>query len=315
MLAPVLAQLHQTYPQEVRVVFRHFPLPGHDKSLLAAQATEAAGKQGKFFEMHDYLFANQATWTAMSVEEFNTWLKTQAPTLGLNGDQFNADFASPEIVQKVTQAQQDGQKMGIPGTPFILINGKPYQGPRDLENLTAIVKLFDLQKRQFDQCPPMTIDPSKQYVATIKTEMGDIVVHLFADKAPFTVNSFIFLAKNGWYDNVPFHRVLPGFVAQAGDPSGTGFGSPGYAYGNEIYPGLNFDRPGLLGMANAGPNSNGSQFFITYVPTPDLNGNYTIFGEVIQGMDVAQQLTPRDPDKGGELPPGTKILSITIQEQ
>jgi cyclophilin family peptidyl-prolyl cis-trans isomerase/protein-disulfide isomerase len=315
MLATVLTQLHQAYPDEVRVIFRHFPLPAHDKSLLSAQAAEAAGKQGKFMEMYDFLFAQQNTWSIMSVEDFNSWLKTQAPTLGLNGDQFNADLTNPEIVMKITQAQQEGQKVGIPGTPFILINGKPYQGPRDLENLTAIVKLFDLQKRQFEQCPPMTIDESKQYVATIKTQAGDVVVRLFADKAPFTVNSFIFLAKNGWYDGVPFHRVLPGFVAQAGDPSGTGFGSPGYAYSNEIFPGLNFDKPGLLGMANAGPNSNGSQFFITFAPTPDLNGSYTIFGEVIQGMDVVRALTPRDPDKGGDLPPGTKIIGIAIQEQ
>ncbi len=110
-----------------------------------------------------------------------------------------------------------------------------------------------MQDNMYSDCPPMTIDTSKDYTATLKTDMGDVVVQLFADKAPMAVNNFIFLAREGWYDNVPFHRVIPGFVAQAGDPSGTGYGGPGYTFGNEVDPSLRFDKAGVLGMANAGP--------------------------------------------------------------
>ncbi|MGW8249034.1 MAG: peptidylprolyl isomerase, partial [Anaerolineales bacterium] len=160
--------------------------------------------------------------------------------------------------------------------------------------LRAIVELKRLEKSQYDACPPMTIDPSRQYIATIKTEAGDIVVELYADKAPIAVNNFVFLAENGWYDGVTFHRVIEDFVAQAGDPSGTGFGGPGYAFVNETSD-LKFDKPGVVAMANSGPDSNGSQFFITYTETPQLDGGYTIFGQVISGLDAAESLTPRDP--------------------
>jgi cyclophilin family peptidyl-prolyl cis-trans isomerase len=160
----------------------------------------------------------------------------------------------------------------------------------------------------------MVINPTKQYIATLHTEKGDIVIELAADKAPLAVNSFIFLARNGWFDNVTFHRVIPGFVAQAGDPSGTGYGTPGYAFKNEI-SNLKFDAPGVVGMANAGADSNGSQFFITYSSQPTLDGKYTVFGHVIQGLDVATSLTPRDPSQSGDLPTGDKILSVTIEEK
>jgi cyclophilin family peptidyl-prolyl cis-trans isomerase len=160
----------------------------------------------------------------------------------------------------------------------------------------------------------MLIDPLKQYIATIHTEKGDILVELFPDIAPLAVNSFIFLAENGWFDGISFHRVLPGFVAQAGDPTGTGIGGPGYAFRNETSPDLVFDQEGLLAMANSGPDTNGSQFFITYSSSEHLDGLYTIFGRVIEGMEVAKSLTPRNPSQGSDLPPGDEILTITIEE-
>ena len=143
--------------------------------------------------------------------------------------------------------------------------------------------------------PEMTIDPSLNYVATFVTRRGDIKVQLLADKAPMTVNNFVSLAQSGYYDGTTFHRVLPGFMAQGGDPTGTGAGGPGYRFQDEFHPDLSFDEPGLLAMANSGPNTNGSQFFITYVATPHLTGYHTIFGKVIEGMDVLASLTPRDP--------------------
>src|SRR5215216_3352664 len=169
---------------------------------------------------------------------------------------------------------------------------------------------------QYDAYPPMTIDPSKQYLATFKlAKGGEFVVQLFPDKAPKTVNSFVFLAREGYYNGTTFHRVLEGFMAQGGDPTGTGSGGPGYYYeyeGND----LTFDKPGVVAMANTGPATptNGSQFFITFVPTPQLNGGYTIFGQVTEGMDVVNSITRRDPDQNPTFE-GDTIETITIKEE
>jgi cyclophilin family peptidyl-prolyl cis-trans isomerase len=194
----------------------------------------------------------------------------------------------------------------------VLLNGQFYQGPRDVASLESILQMYKLEDRQFTSCPVMEINPQKEYIATMKTEKGDVVIQLFADKAPLAVNSFVFLAREGWFNNITFHRVLPGFVAQAGDPSGSGFGGPGYSFNNEITD-LLFDKPGVLGMANAGPGSNGSQFFFTFKPEPDLDGQYTIFGEVIEGMSVLESLTPRNPAQQMGLPPGDKIITLKFK--
>lgn len=168
--------------------------------------------------------------------------------------------------------------------------------------------------KQYDAKPDMTIDPSKAYTAVIKTERGDITVNLRPDLAPEHVNSFVFLANEGYYDGVTFHRVLPGFVAQAGDPTGTGSGGPGYTLPAEFTTEVNFQR-GTLGMARTNdPNSAGSQWFINYAPTPNLDGQYTIFGEVTDGMDVVDCLTPRDPSTNPGAPPGDAIVTIEITE-
>lgn len=317
LLAPVLAQIQNEFPRDVRIVYRHFPLVSiHDKAALSAQAAEAAGRQGKFWEMHDLLFEYQREWSGLSVDQFQAWLIEQAGRLRLNEDRFVADLNSQAITDFVKDAWERGKEIGLPGTPFLLIDGQIWSQslPMSAENIKAIVELKKLEKRQFTSCPPMSIDPSKTYIATLKTEKGDITVELFPDKAPIAVNNFVFLARNGWYDGVTFHRVLQGYIAQTGDPSGTGYGGPGYAFVNEISD-LKFDKPGLLAMANAGPDSNGSQFFITFTPAEKLNGGYTIFGRVIAGMENAEKLTPRDPAQSPDLPPGDKILSIVIEER
>lgn len=314
----MLAQIAEENPEDVRIVYRHFPLISiHDKAALSAQAAEAAGVQGKFWEMHDLLFQTQEEWSnpEMTVEQFQEWLTTQAETLDLDTEQFEADLTNEEIANKVQQAWEKNSSVGLPGTPFLLFNGRAYDGPLSYGNVSAIVKLIKMERDQFTACPPMSIDTGKQYFATLETERGDIVIELFADKAPLAVNSFIFLAEQGWFDGITFHRVLPGFVAQAGDPSGTGFGGPGYAFDNETSPDLKFDEPGVVGMANAGPGSNGSQFFITFAPAPQLDGGYTIFGQVVEGMDVAEQLSPRDPSQDMGLPPGDEIVKVTIEEK
>jgi cyclophilin family peptidyl-prolyl cis-trans isomerase len=313
----VLAQLKTEYPDDLRFVYRHFPLVSiHDKALLGTQAAEAAGRQDMFWEMYAYLYMNQSTWASLSVDEFEYWLvNTAAPSIGLDENQFESDITSENIEAYANQTWEFGQQLGLPGTPFLVLNGAPYQGPVDSASIRTILHLLNLKELQFSECPPMKIDPLKKYIATIRTEAGDIVLELFPDVAPLTVNSFVFLAENGWFDGVTFHRVLPGFVAQSGDPTGTGIGGPGYAFKNETTPELVFDRKGLVAMANSGPDTNGSQFFITYGPAENLNGSYTIFGEVIEGMDVAESLTPRDPSQGADLPPGDPIITITIEER
>jgi cyclophilin family peptidyl-prolyl cis-trans isomerase len=169
----------------------------------------------------------------------------------------------------------------------------------------------------YQAAPPQVIDTDKQYTATIRTARGDIVIELYADKAPVTVNSVVFLAQEGWYDGTPFHRVIPNFVAQGGDPSGTGLGSPGYKCTDEIYPTLKYDEAGVVGMASSGPGTDSvsSQFFITYDALPNLDENYTIIGKVIAGMDVVESLTPRDPTQEQGLPPGDIIETIIIEEK
>ena len=140
----------------------------------------------------------------------------------------------------------------------------------------------------------MTIDPKKQYHATIETNQGDIEIKLFAQQAPRTVNNFVNLAQDGYYDGVTFHRVIKDFMIQTGDPTGTGRGGPGYSFKDEFTPELKHDRPGVVSMANAGPNTNGSQFFITHVPTPWLNGKHSVFGEVTSGQDVVDRIEQGD---------------------
>lgn len=312
----VTNQLLAEYPNDVRVVYRPFPLIGVlDKSALAAQAAEAANKQGKFWEMNDLLYVQHNNWIQLLPDDFKQWLSVQAAGLGLDVDQFNADLTSDETVAKVQSYADDGNKIGIPGTPLILVNGQIYGGPRDHGSLKDIVALILLGKRQFTSCPPYTVDATKQYAATLHTEKGDVVIELFADKAPATVNSFIFLAQNGWYDGITFHRVIPDLFAQTGDPSGTGKGNPGYYVITEILPTLTFNKPGVVAMVNSGPDTSGSQFFITYAPAAQFDGQYTIFGQVVSGMDALASLTPRDPQPGTDLPPGNKLLSVVIEEK
>jgi cyclophilin family peptidyl-prolyl cis-trans isomerase len=318
-----MEQLLEKFPNDLRFVYRNLPLigtpeePFHDKAALATQAAEAAGKQGKFWEMHDVLFNNQADWASLTPDDFQQWLVDQAGQINLDVAKFTADLTSPELAAFAQKAWDDGQQMGITSTPTLFVNGErwPSNVTMNAANLSTVISLTLLEDRQFTECPPFTINPAKQYTATLHTDKGDIVIELYADKAPLTVNSFIFLAQNGWFDGVTFHRVIPNFVAQAGDPSGTGYGTPGYAFKNEISSDLKFDGPGVVGMANAGADSNGSQFFITYSALPTLDGSYTVFGRVIQGMDVVNNLTPRDPSQGADLPPGDVINSVTITEK
>ena len=169
-------------------------------------------------------------------------------------------------------------------------------------------------RKTYPSEPDLQIDVNKKYTATVKmAKGGEFVIQLFPDKAPRTVNSFVFLAREKYFDHTTFHRVLEGFMAQGGDPTGTGMGDPGYEFVNEDSD-LTFDKPGVMAMANAGRDTNGSQFFITFGPTPQLNGGYTIFGQVISGMEVVNGITRRDPQQNPNFD-GDVIETITITEE
>jgi len=171
-----------------------------------------------------------------------------------------------------------------------------------------------LNKKQYDAIPEMILDTAKEYSAVVKMENGkSFTIRLSPDKAPITVNSFVFLAKEGFFDGVTFHRVLDGFMAQGGDPTGTGSGGPGYKFVNEDSD-LTFDKAGVIAMADAGRDTNGSQFFITFGATPHLNGGYTIFGQVVEGMETINALTRRDPSERPDFI-GDIMESVTINEK
>ena len=171
-----------------------------------------------------------------------------------------------------------------------------------------------MTQKSWTSAPAMTIDPNKQYSAIFDVDgKGKFTIQLYAKEVPNTVNNFVFLAKQGYYDRTTFHRVIQGFMAQGGDPTGTGTGGPGYKFGDEFNPQLKHSEAGILSMANAGPNTNGSQFFITFGPTAHLDNKHSVFGKVTQGMDVVQKLSIRDPQAART--PGDKITTVTIEER
>jgi cyclophilin family peptidyl-prolyl cis-trans isomerase len=166
--------------------------------------------------------------------------------------------------------------------------------------------------KQWKTAPEMTINPKARYHARLETDIGTMVIRLFADRVPKTVNNFVFLAREGFYDGTIFHRVIKDFMAQGGDPTGTGTGGPGYRFRDEFHPSLVHNAPGMVSMANAGPDTNGSQFFITYGPTPWLDRKHSVFGELVEGLGVLKSIRPRDPSRPEY--GGVKIIRLTIEE-
>ncbi len=316
-LAQLLKSYVKKYPQDVRVTFRHFPLESiHDKAALAAQASEAAHQQGKFWEIHDLLFIKQSEWVNLSPAQFQTWIIDQAETLGLDKLKFQADLFGPATETIIEKAWENGQKIKLPGAPMILVNGEIIKWQVNLfEQLEDIILLARLPQQQFGTCPPVVIDPLKQYTATLVTTRGVVSIKLFADRVPNMVNNFVFLARNGWYNKSPFFRVISGSLAQAGDPTGTGLGNPGYFIASEKNTSIFYDRAGMLGMSNSGLDTNGSQFFITLSAAPQFDSQYPIFGEVISGLEVISQLNPADPAEINPSPVPDTLISVSIEEK
>lgn len=321
-LALSLKTLVESRPGEVRVAFRHYPMDMvNDKARLAALATEVAtdmGGQDAFWEMHDWLYEHQSEWSFVTRSSFRRMLVEHAAEMGLDSEAFSDNLTDEKYGARLDVSLMGAQQLKVAAAPKLFINDSPFsQVPESFELLDKVVEVFLLQL-VYSEPPPLRIDPDKDYVAWIVTEKGDIAIDLYADLAPETVNSFVYLACMGYHDNTTWHYVIPGFIAQAGDPTGTGLGAPGYAIPDEFEgSALLFDRAGLLSMGHGNtPDSAGSQFFITLGPVEDLNGAFTIFGQVVKGMDVLTGISPRDQASNPEveLPPGDLIITIIVRE-
>ncbi len=214
--------------------------------------------------------------------------------MGAEASQEQAGGAQEEI-NRETGGSSGGMTSGMSG-------GEASGGAPQVdipEGYTLTPYLSESQQRTFSE-PQQVLEENTDYAAVIQTNEGTLVADLYEDRTPETVNNFVFLARNRFYDGVVFHRVLEDFMAQTGDPTGTGTGGPGYEFGLEVQEDLGFDKAGVLGMARtADPDSNGSQFFITLTGTPHLNGEYTVFGDVIEGvgvLDNIQRINPQNPE-------------------
>lgn len=315
--------LRSEYPDDLRIIWRHFPdTTTNDKAALTLQAAEAAAAQGRFWDMHAVLFTTQNEWVDLPEAEFRTTLSEYAAAAGLDIEAFDAALNEETYAPLVEAYQEQATALEIVGIPTLLINGEPLNDRDDLFGLRGAIELALLAQEHFEQSPPLTIDRTEDYYAVIETVQGDMRIDLYEQDAPFAVNNFVFLAEQGWYDNTTFHLVIPGFYAQAGDPSGTGRGNPGYFIPGEHDNGYVFERAGLVALSHP-PGElerNGSQFFITYDALPsretEWDGQYTIFGEVIDGLGVLDLLTPRNPGDPLAFPnpaPGDRIRTIRIE--
>ena len=315
-LHPVLEELLALHPNDLQIIFRHFPLSIlHDKASLAGQAAEAAGLQGRFWEMHDLLFERQNQWANFPAEDFVEWLKTVLPELGLDKDQFMEVIESEQFALAMHENFLTGISYGLPGTPSIFINGDYYQLEPALNWFEASIRIELLEVYRQSNYPPHTLSEGKTYLAHLELNIGEVIIQLYADSAPLAVNSFIYLANQGWYDNNPIYHVSPGRLVESGDPSGTGFGDQGYHYAIETDPALVFDKSGLVALSSSGPNTFGSRFFITLSPLPEFDGTRTIFGRVIEGLELLSQLEAREPMEELLSPPEAIIKTITIEEK
>jgi len=175
-------------------------------------------------------------------------------------------------------------------------------GGQDVDKKSTTESTTSSKTKTYSAPPPMNIFVNKKYTATMETNKGTMVFELFSRDVPNAVNNFVFLAQEGFYDNTTFHRVIAGFMAQGGDPTGTGTGGPGYKFADEFTSHTHVT--GTLSMANAGPNTNGSQFFICFAPQPHLDGKHTVFGQLIEGMDVLNKIVQ-----------GDKLIHVTITEE
>jgi cyclophilin family peptidyl-prolyl cis-trans isomerase/protein-disulfide isomerase len=304
-----LPLLKEAFPNEFRLVFRHFFF--HDNADLPARAAEAAGRQGKFFEVKSFIFEDVENWYGKTGTDFETWIRSTAEKFDLDADQMVADFNDQEVIDKVAAENQKSQELGLSATPSIFINNWRYTSSDNqvpgFEVLSAlfdaILQMQEVEASQYDSCPPMTVDQKLDYQMTISTDKGDIVIDLNDDEAPYAVNAIMFLADEGWYDDLSFYAVEENFVL-TGDPSNTSYGSPGFVFLDEISTSRTFNEEGVVGMYHPAPGRNSSQIFITKKPMADIDSVFTVLGKVTEGLDILNQLAKDD-----------NIISVVVSEK
>lgn len=309
-----LEALRAMHPDQIQLIYRQFPLLVlNDKAGLAAELALAADAQGAFWEMHDLLLSQQQTWSDSTGDQFIEWAIQTSNSIDLDGDQIGSDLRNGVYSQAAEDAFTQGISSGLPGTPFLLLNGEWFRASPTLTNLEAAIRLELLGEIQYEQPPEFEIDAGSLYYAHLRLNTGEVVIQLFPESAPVTVANFVFLARQGWFNDTIFHRIVPDRFVEGGDPSATGLGGPGYFLPDELDPNLQFDRPGRIAMANAGPDTNGSKFAITLLAMPEWQGSRTIFGQVIEGLSLLSNLNERDPLDDLLTAPQVKIIEVEIE--
>lgn len=308
-----------TLSDTIKLVFRHYPLPQHDKAVITAQAAEAAALQGKFWEMHDLLFEKQADWADKPVSEITATLKTYAEELKLDVAKFETDLASPEVAARVQQDADTGTAAQIQGTPTIFLDGrqapaeaftapdtaeqlKTYAAERANQLASASTKTFDFKQ------PEQVTNKDSKYVLTITTSKGDIVAELDPSLAPVNVNSTVFLAQQGYFDGAPI--VLNDSQVGAvltGNPTTTG--NPGYECDFETPQAGAMTQPGVIALYGSADKT-APQFIVTYSPTQELDGRFSVIGQITAGLDIAKQLVV-----GDGTTPGDTITAVKVEEK
>jgi protein-disulfide isomerase/cyclophilin family peptidyl-prolyl cis-trans isomerase len=303
--------LMQRYGDQIRFVYRHLPLISiHDKAVITGEAAEAAAAQGKFWEMHDLLYEKQQEWSGLSEEDLVDTLVEYAGELELDTERFEQALSEHTYREQILAEYEAYQEYGRMATPTYVINKifYPTQELGGFRRLEAFIALVLMQDDMYESPPSQVIESDKDYVAIIKTTKGDITVELFDDEAPANVNSFAFLAQEGWYDGLDFFIVDHEQIAVTGDPTNSGavLPFPGYSCGHEAVPDQSLDEAGLVAAWN-------STFFITYSPQSDYAASFTTIGRVTEGMDVAESLAPTQP--GPDQPEPDAIVTIVIEEK
>lgn len=310
-----LDALMARHPEEVRLVVRLFPLIGNrELAGVAAEALLLSDESGAFWEMFDFLNETHSEWAALAPDQFVAWLSNSVAEIGLDPSSMEQALTSGRFTDEVSELYQTRLAQGIPGVPLLLINSEPFVITADPSSLEAAVRLAVLSTNQFQGEPPLVIDTAKTYRAEIEFDQGLVELQLFPAESPVAVNSFVFLARNGWYDDSPIYRSVPNVLIEAGDPSGTGFGDPGFHYDSETGSSLSFDRPGVVGMVNSGPGTNGARFFIALQSMTGIDETHTVLGRVVSGLELLIDLPPHDPFQDLLSDPPLKIREVRILE-
>lgn len=311
-LIPIIDRLLEQHPNAVSFEYRHLPLSQHDKATLAVAAVEAAGRQGKFWSLHRLLYSQQADWNNLSSSAFRDYVADAAADLGLNVGSFLASVNRLNLLHWKATIRRHAQDTPTPidvisETPYLLVNGVHWTGPETFEALETNIRILEA-RAETSSMEPVALGSESRILAQVNTNLGAFTIELLRDAAPRNVDSFVALAKRGWYNSAPFYRVLPGFLVRTGDPTGTGLGGTGYTVDAEISDTVQFDRAGLVAMESLADG----RFFVTLRELHQFDGKFTIFGAVIAGLDILESMPERGLGTGLADPFAAWIVTIKI---